>query len=239
MKATNTTNQPIRNSVSGGLAIMVTFVVICLTGVAMSQSADVFSAKGEEAGEPKTEEKKNVPLPDPVDSLPSRFAGNDTEPYIAARAAVFSMRNRATDPFGLYQDPDAKPVIRKIVSDLPGKRLAALPPTPLSDIVKLIRVTTIMPSEKQFLVGTRSFSEGDEFPLVFQEKTLRMKVVEVTSRRILFKNLDNGEEAALETGMLPPGMIAGGTEMRPPGMVATGEDIPLKLESATSLEPNN
>jgi len=169
--------------------------------------------------------------PGSVDTTPSRFAGEDIEAYIAARAAAFSMRNRETDPFGVNQDPDVKPEVSKVVANSPISRESALPPTPLSDIVKLIRVTTIMPGERKFLVGTRSFKENDEFPIVFQGKTMKMKVVEVTPNRILFRDLDRGEEAALETGILPPGMIlGGGTEMRPPGMVVPVKNIPLQLD---------
>ncbi len=204
----------------------------------VAQSADIFEP-GKSAGsaEETSESKEKLPPPGPVDSQPSRFAGQDIEPYVVARAAVFSMRNRATDPFGMYQDPNMKPVVRKPVSNLPSKLQAALPPTPLIDIVSQIRVTTIMPGEKKFLVGIRSFSEGEEFPLVYEDKTLRMKVLEVTARRIVFRDIAKGENATLETGMLPPGMIAGGIEMRPPGMLETGDNMPLNLDSGRTGLP--
>lgn len=185
------------------------------------------------------EGEKEAPAPVPVDDKPSRFAGKDTSIYTHARAAVFSMVKRETDPFGLNQDPNVKPPERKIFNQLPEKRLAALPPTPLSDIVKLIRVTTIMPGEKKFLVGVRTFSEGDDFSLLFQHKRMRMKVSEVSATRIVFTNLDNGEKATLETGMLPPGMIAGKGTMRPAGMVSPIDDLPLDLGSPSVELPNN
>jgi len=213
-------------------------VLLCLmlTASLSAQSAEsLISSTAPKSGESAEEEAK----PDPVTDIPSRFAGNDIVPYTASRVAVFSMRNRVTDPFGLNQDPNVKPVIRKIASSGPIKRQAALPPTPLSDIVKLIRVTTIMPSEKKFLVGVRSFSESDEFPLVFQGKRMNMKIVEVSSRTILFRNLDNGETASLETEMLPPGMIAGAGRLRPPGVVTTLEEAPLELGSDPAEEANN
>lgn len=172
-----------------------------------------------------------------VDTTPSRFASKDIAAYVATRAAAFSMRNREMDPFGVNQDPDVKPEVSKVVSNSPLRRESALPPIPLADIVKLIRVTTIMPGERKFLIGIRSFKENDEFPIVFQGKTMRMKVVEVTPNRILFRDLDREEEAALETGILPPGMIlGGGTEMRPPGMVAPVKDIPLQLDFSGPLD---
>ncbi len=207
-------------------------VMLCLScGVVNAQGADVFApkdssekAKGDSSGEV-------TPLK-PVDSEPSRFAGKEIVSYVAARAAVFSMRNRETDPFGLYQDPNVKPAMKTLPSQLPSRRQAALPPVPLADIIKLIRVTTIMPGEKMFLVGVRKFKEGSEFPLNYGGKTMRMKVLEVSSSRIVFKDLDKNEEAALLTGILPAGMVPGGEEMTPPGMVSPTENAPLQLEAS-------
>lgn len=196
-----------------------------------SQSAEIFE-KASDVTEQTTDgnAQKKLPAPGPVDSQPSRFAGQDVEPYILARSAVFSMRNRPTDPFGLFQDPNAKQVIRQQIANLPSKRQTALPPVPLADIVKLIPVSTIMPGERKFLVGVRSFSEGDEFPMIFQSKRMLMKILKVDARRILFLNVETGDKASLEAGILPPGMIAGGDKMKPPGMVSPDENLPLNLE---------
>lgn len=208
-------------------------IYLMISAPASAQSADAFIAAPEEKSDQSAEEEAQ---PDPVDDTPSRFAGKDIGPYTASRAAAFSMGKRDTDPFGLNQDPTVKPVARKAAANAPAKRQAALPPTPLSDIIKLIRVTTIMPGERKFLVGVRSFSESDEFAMIFQGKPMNMKVVEVSARSILFRNLDNGETAALETGMLPPGMMAGGAGLRPPGVVSTLKDLPLELGSDTPPE---
>lgn len=177
--------------------------------------------------------------PIPVDDKPSRYAGQDIKPYTVSRAAAFSMKSRITDPFGLNQDPTVPPAVKKVVTSDPSRRQAALPPTPLSDIVKLIRVTTIMPGEKKFLVGVRSFAESDEFSLNFQGKRMRMKIMEVTSRSILFRNLENGETASLETALLPAGMSAGGDKTRPPGMVSALDDVPLELGAGNAPATNN
>lgn len=204
--------------------------------VSSAQMAESFDPGAKQSAK---QGKKEAPAPLPVDDKPSRFAGKDISTYTQARAAVFSMVKRETDPFGLHQDPSVKPAPKKISNQLPEKRLAALPPTPLSDIVKLIRVTTIMPGEKKFLVGVRTFSEGDEFSLLFQSKRMRMKVTEVSATSIVFTNLDNGEKASLETGMLPPGMIVGKGTMRPAGMVSPIDDLPLDLGSPHPELPNN
>ncbi|MFD2257784.1 hypothetical protein ACFSSA_13970 [Luteolibacter algae] len=220
-----------------GARMLVLYAVICSAG--FSQTADVFKTdKMMEGDGTPVSKMNNLPPPGPVDTQPSRFAGQDVDPYIRARAAVFSMRNRATDPFGLFQDPNSAPKINKM-ANLPQRRPSALPPTPLADIIKMIRVTTIMPGEKKFLVGTRSFKEDEEFPLRFQGSEMRMKVMEVTTQKIVFRNLDTGETAALETEMLPPGMVAGGDKMQPPGMVSPVENMPLDLGVDQSFNPRN
>jgi hypothetical protein len=215
-----------------GVIFLSVFIPIPVCG----QSADVFASDKKDSE--SSGEVDDLPEAGPVDSQPSRFAGEETEPYIRARAAIFSMRNRMTDPFALNQDPNVKPVVRNIVNNKP-RRQAALPPTPLSEIVKEIPVTTIMPGEKKFLVGVRTFAEGDEFPLVFRGKTLRVRIEEVSAKQILFKNIANGEIGALQTDVLPPGMVAGGGNSRPSGMISISEDAPLDLGSSGSLNPEN
>lgn len=215
-------------SLKNGVAALGLMAGLC--GTAFSQSADIF---GSEQPAAEIEEPAPAPAaaePAEVDSVPSRYAGAQLESYIAARAAIFSMKTRATDPFGLYQDPEAQRVVKQqAVADQPSKRQAAIPPTPLSEIIKFIRITTVMPSLKSFLVGTRSFTEGEEFPLVYQGKSMKMKVMTVSSKKILFRNLDNSEEAVLEMDMLPPGMIAGSDKIKPAGMASPADNLPLNL----------
>lgn len=222
-----------------GAGVLALLLYLAGSPVLLAQSAQSFTPKESlpESAEGETAEKE--PEPDPVDSRPSRSAGADIVPYTASRNAVFAMRNRPTDPFGLSQDPNARPIPKKIVPGLPVRRQTALPPTPLAEIVKLIRVTTIMPGEKKFLVGVRSFAESDEFSLMFSGKRMRMKIVEVSARSIMFRNLDNGETAALQTGMLPPGMVPGGDRMQPPGLVSSLENAPLELDSPQDTEATN
>ena len=212
---------------------------------ALSQGTQTFeSQENEDKARQEKNEKivakmKDLPDPKPIEPEPSRNTGEEMPQYILARAAVFSMRDRDTGPFLLEQDPNAKPVEKRVTKRRVTRR-AALPPTPLAEVVKLIRVTTIMPSEKKFLVGIRSFSESDEFPIEYQGKTIQVKVVSVTARKIVFRDLGKGEEATLETEMLPPGMVAGGDSLKPPGMVSPDLTLPLQLGSGDRLvNPNN
>lgn len=216
------------------IALRACLVLLFGMGGALSQSAEFFKAGiktktelKEEAEAGKPEEVKESAVP--VDDLPSRFAGQDLDTYIAPRAAMFSMKDREIGPFGLYQNPDKK-LERKITAAArPSGKATVLPSTPLIEIIDRIAVTTIMPGEKKFLVESRTFSEGDEFPLVYRGKRLLIKVVKVTGRQIHFRNQQNGDTAVFELKMLPPGMVSGTSNSRPPGVVEDGKNAPLNL----------
>ena len=214
-------------------AVQVGVALLALSSILNAQSVDVFLG-GKDIEGNSNAPGEGINAASPSDTTPSRFASKDIEGYVSVRAAAFSMLSREKDPFGVNQDPDIKPVVPKVIASAPTQGGLAVPATPLADIVKLIRVTTIMPGERTFLVGSRSFRENDDFSIVFQGKTLTIKVVEVTPNRILFRDIAKGEEAALVTGILPPGMIInGGEEMRPPGIVAPVKNIPLQLDSSS------
>jgi hypothetical protein len=203
--------------------------------VARAQTAEALlppAAAPAPAAEEKAPAKSSAgaSAPASVEFKPSRFAGELVEAYTLARAAAFAMAGRTTDPFGLLQDPSVKPPPNRTPQGSVIRR-EALPPVALQEIIKLIRVTTIMPAERKFLVGTRVFRESDEFPINFQGRLMRMKVVQVSSSKIVFRNLDNGETATLSTGMLPPGMVPGKEAIQPAGLVSPADDLPLDLGS--------
>ena len=66
--------------------------------------------------------------------------------YVASLSAVFSMRDRATDPFGHSRIPNAKPVIKNPVAKT-TRRVAPVQATPFADIIRLIKVTTSCPGK--------------------------------------------------------------------------------------------
>lgn len=202
---------------------------------ALAQSAANFNTKAliPPAADPKETKAANsgtkeAPL---VNTLPSRQVGTDElVPYVESLSSVFLMRGRAADPFGQLQDPDAKPIIKAPVAGA-VKRAAPIQATPFSDIVGMIVVTTIMPGEKRFLIGTRSIKQGDQIPLSFRGRPIRVQVTEVTSRQIGFRNLDSGETASRKLDMLPPGMTPGNSGITAPGMVPDRPNAPIELEA--------
>ena len=174
--------------------------------------------------------------PGPVSNVPSRYIGEtDLEPYIASLTAVFSMRERETDPFGALQDPNAKPVIKNPVAST-TRRVVPIQATPFSDIIRLIKVTTVMPGERRFLVGTRSIKEGDRIPLIFRGKPISVEVTSVRSHQIDLRNLDNGETASLKMSLLPAGMTPGTRGITAPGMVPDRPNAPIDLDGGNLLD---
>ena len=229
-----TTNKGIASAGQRRLGMLLLGLV--LVSPASGQSAANFDTKVitpvSKAGEVKAAKPAAFKEAGPVSATPSRHMGTaELEPYVESLGSVFLIRGRARDPFGQNQDPDAKPVV-KASAPLAVRRAAPVQATPFSDIVRLLVVTTIMPGEKRFLVGTRSFKQGDVIPLAYRNKQIRAMVTGVTSRQISFRNLDTGEEAARKLDLLPPGMVPGHQGITAPGMVADRPNAPIDLEAA-------
>lgn len=165
----------------------------------------------------------------PIPQIPSRYAGAEVDSYIASLSAVFSIRSRTTDPFGQAQDPTVKPLKPKVVPSTIA-RPAVLPSIKFSEVIAKIRVTTVIPGEDRFLVGDRSFIKGDRFPVRYGPRTYQTQVVEVSTRNILFRNLENGETGNLTLDLMPQGMSKGNQGVLAPGMHPARADTPLELD---------
>lgn len=166
---------------------------------------------------------------DVAPKTPSRNISPEELPaYIQTITTVLSIRGRDTDPFGQLQDPNAKPIVKPTIATT--KRIAPIQATPFSEIVRLIKVTTIMPGERRFLIGNRSVQQGDCIPLAFRGKNIPVEVASVSSSRIQFRNLENGETAELSLRMMPPGMTPGNDGIHAPGMTPDNPNAPIDLD---------
>lgn len=205
----------------------------CVLSVLLAQPARSQSAANFKTNTPKVPETKATsPAKDakPAEIPSSRYVTAENLPaYVNTLSSILTIRKRATDPFGQYQDPDAKPLIKPTVKKI--KRYARAKATPFSEIVRLMKVTTVMPAEKSFLIGTRTFSENDRIPLSFRGKTITVQVSAVTSSSIEFRNIENDEQASLPLDLLPVGMTPGNSGITAPGMVADRPDAPIDLDA--------
>ena len=103
------------------IGFLAALVMALLASSALAQSAANFDTKALAPEAPAAKEEKAakpiVKEAPPANTTPSRQVGPaELESYVASLASVFSSRERATDPFGQLQDPDAKPVIKTPVA---------------------------------------------------------------------------------------------------------------------------
>ncbi len=184
-----------------------------------AQSADLFQSQHDTTqnavGGDMTKSPMDIKL---LKSRPSRFAINNIKLYTVARIADLSMKDRATDPFGLFQDTELKPKPERPTTNNPGGD--KIPTASLQDIVNQIEVSTIMVREKSFLSQRQVFEESMEFTIGTGDRTKRLKVLKVEETKIVFKDLDSEEEATLKMKALPPGVFVGGGRLTPDGMAS-------------------
>jgi hypothetical protein len=156
--------------------------------------------------------------------------------YIGAVTTAFSMRGRATDPFGLPQEPGARSSADSALAaaNTNSPRYEPVKPAPFSDIVKMITVNTVMPGERAFLIGNRRIDQGDHLPVTHRGKNIMIEVVSVNSSRITFRNLENGESASLALDLMPAGMRAGSSGITAPGFSSNKAGAPLNLDAQTN-----
>lgn len=219
----------IKPSITKALSSSVAILSLCFSCISTqrlsAQSADVFeSIKGATQATASGTLVKSPPDVELLKSKPSRFAAGHIESYTAARIADLSMKSRSTDPFGLFQDPDIKPVAKPTSTGVIRPAKGNIAAVPLEEIVKKMKVTTIMVKEKSFLSEGQVFKESGEISINFQDRTKRLKVLKVEPKQIIFKDMDSGEEVTLKTDVLPPGMNAGGDKIKPAGMVAPDQN---------------
>jgi len=164
-----------------------------------------------------------------ITPLESRLiSDSELDDYLETLAAILPMATQERDPFGSLQDPDAVPKAPPIaMPDMPGMPELS---TPFKDVVGMINVTTVMPAERRFLIGTRSFGVDDVLTINFRGQPIRAKVEAVSTRQIRFRNLENGDIATRTLELLPPGMSAGGSNDTIPGLIPTGPNVPIDLD---------
>jgi hypothetical protein len=204
------------------------------------QSAEGFDTSGVVPAAPP-QAAPAAPAPAPASATtdlgPSRYAGGEIPAYVRDLSARFSIRKRATDPFGRYQDPDFKAPEPKILAKSPTQRFKPEPPVAFADIIASISVNMVDPEKQQFLIAGRSFRKANIFPLQLPNgKQVKVQVVGVTATRIEFRNIDTGETAPLKLDMLPAGMKKGTGGISAPGIQPTGADAPIQVQPS-SLPP--
>lgn len=170
-----------------------------------------------------------TPLVAPAPIEARLISDSEISDYLEFMTSKLLMSRQETDPFGSLQDPDAAPKISPI--EMPDMPTMPVMTTPFEDVVRMIQVTTVMPGERKFLIGGRSFRVNDVITINYRGQPVRARVEEVSSRQIRFRNVESNDVATRTLEMLPAGMTSGGDSGRSvPGMVPTGPDAPINLD---------
>ncbi|WAC21567.1 hypothetical protein OVA24_09240 [Luteolibacter sp. SL250] len=170
------------------------------------------------------------PANDQFPAKPLRLVGASVEEFVQNAVPNLAISTREFDPFGMPQDPDYRPPAPPPTAVADNTPQSA----PFADIIRRIQITTVMTGDKKFLVGSRSFSAGDRFPVNFEGQSIWIEVVEVSAHLVQFKNVQTGETAAQSLNLLPPGMTPGSGGISAPGMVPTNQQAPLDLNTPGS-----
>lgn len=226
-------------------ALQATVAALLLIGSLPSpaQSAEGFDTSGLVPAEPAPAPKAEVPATPATsgtDLGPSRYAGEDLQAYVLTLSGRFSIRQRATDPFGRYQDPDYKaPEPPRQIAKNPNVPYKPAPPTAFSDIIAGIKVN--MANKDHFIIEGRDrpYRAKDQITMQLPSgKLVKVQVMTVSATRIDFKNVETGESAPLRLEMLPAGMRRGIGTIETPGVQATGTDAPLMIQPVTPVSDN-
>jgi hypothetical protein len=218
--------------------VLMMAVVLSSAQAARAQSAGSLSPAAPAKAAKPAPAAKQAPAAKPpatnVTANPSRFIGeSDLDAYVKSMADILTIRSRATDPFGQFQDPDARPIIRTPVAKDNRPR-----PTsqiiPFAEVIGRIKVNTVMPAEDKFLIGTRIFRKGERMNLTFRMKNIPVDIISVTAGEIGFRNSETGEKATLKMHLLPAGMTPGTNGIHAPGMIREQKNAPIDLDSAIS-----
>jgi len=167
--------------------------------------------------------------PSPSEFISSRYQLDNVDSYISGRAKAFAIKSLDIDPFGLPQDPSKKPLASQIIPNSRNKYTPP-PPTPFVDVIAALHVTAVMPHQQRFLIGSRTFRRGDTFPIAFQNKSIRVKVLRIGCNEIDFRNISTGETASLSLKLLPPGMNRDSGKASPPGLIRDDPGAPVEVQ---------
>lgn len=121
----------------------------------------------------------------------------EKQSWLDAMGSKLAMQKRSIGPFGMAQDPNAKPAKPKENKVQKGAFLEAM---------AAIEINTVMPLEKKFTSSSREFSAGDIFPVIKNQRQFNVEVMEIKSSGIVFKNIDTGEQVRKNLNRLPAGM---------------------------------
>lgn len=123
--------------------------------------------------------------------LASRFQEDANTPVNKELLAKLSIQKRTLDPFGVHQDPNAKPV-EKTPDKTPDKPVAEVEILLAKEIGKLRKQIQGI-ARNRFILNGDFYTRGNQLEVVVKGKVFPLKIVSITPSRITFKNLAKGD----------------------------------------------
>ena len=200
-------------------------LIPCLAALATLAMTLPVTGVGVRENAPHSKTEKDAP----PEFIFSRYQLDDVDAYISRRTKAFAIQSLDIDPFGLPQDPSKKPIASQIIPNS-GNKYTAPPPTPFVDVIAALHVNAVMPHQQRFLIGSRTFRRGDTFPIAFQNKSVKVKVLRIGGNKIDFRNTSTGETASLSLKLLPPGMNRDSGKASPPGLIRDNPGAPVEVQ---------
>jgi|GEM_PF-668210 len=170
-------------------------------------------------------------------TTPTRLIAGDVEAHLVGLRSRLAINGKERGPFGLFQEPGKEPK-QPILT--PSKRPEKQAEIPFAAVINALRISTVIPDEKKFMVGARLLRVGQSLPLKVGGKTIRVEVVSVRIDEIVFRNLATNEEAVKRLDLLPEGVGRGSGSIVVPGMTpigGRGEEAPLEMDLGLPPEP--
>ena len=135
-----------------------------------------------------------LPLASAVEVKPSRLVGPDQlKEQVTELSSRFAIGERSLDPFGQFQNPEAKEAveqqIKKIQIDDGPRRF------PFDQVVDRIPIAAVMPGQGEVMINGRLFKLGQEFPVRFKGRNFDVEIIKVRPGQVDFRNAKNGDVA--------------------------------------------
>lgn len=165
-----------------------------------------------------------------TEAMASRLVTGPVEPQIALLRSRLAITGNDRGPFGFFQDPKKAEEQDIMIPQGPSEQPKE---TPFEDVVNSIPISIVSPAEQQFMVGARTFTTGDEFPIEIAGESIPVRVVRVRMRSVTFRNTKTDKTAAKGIDLDPKGVVeAKGGKIDVPGLTREKDSrkAPLPLD---------
>lgn len=164
--------------------------------VTLLSSSILYAEEGEtnekESSEPATTQTTEEAQPDLLGQA-SRYIFTEPEEYIEAVTQSLRMHGEVVCPFGLPQEDlgIAQTTTEKELFKAEEKEKSIS----LSEILRRFPVNAVSAKKGMIFSGKRIYKRNQKLKIVHDGNPYRLQILKISTRSVLFKNLENGETA--------------------------------------------